>query len=81
MDYECDSTLAELKKRYPAGALVELVSIDDKDSPPMGTKGEVVHVDAWGTVHVLWETGSTLGIIPSVDEIRLVSETLGDCNG
>ena len=81
MDYECDSTLAELKKRYPAGALVELVSIDDKDSPPMGTKGEVLHVDAWGTVHVLWETGSTLGIVPSVDEIRLVSETLGDCNG
>jgi len=38
-------------------------------------------VDALGTVHVLWETGSTLGIIPSVDEIRLVSETLGDCNG
>jgi len=81
MDYECDSTLAELKKRYPAGALVELASTDDKDSPPMGTKGEVLHVDALGTVHVLWETGSTLGIVPSVDEIRLVSEALGGGNG
>jgi len=57
------------------------VKMEDKDSPPLGTKGEVLHVDAWGTVHVLWETGSTLGIVPSVDEIRLVSETLGDCNG
>jgi hypothetical protein len=81
MDYECDSTLAELKKRFPAGAMVELMKMEDGDSPPMGTKGEVLHVDAWGTVHVLWETGSTLGIVPAVDEIRLVSETLGDCNG
>lgn len=81
MDYECDSTFAELKKRFPAGAMVELMKMEDKDSPPLGTKGEVLHVDAWGTVHVLWETGSTLGIIPSVDEIRLVSVTLGDCNG
>ena len=81
MDYEHESTLAELKKRFPAGSLVELMKMEDKDSPPLGTKGEVLHVDAWGTVHVLWETGSTLGIIPSVDEIRLVSETLGDCNG
>jgi hypothetical protein len=81
MDYECDSTLAELKKRFPTGAMVELVKMEDEDSPPMGTKGSVLHVDALGTVHVLWETGSTLGIIPSVDEIRLVSETLGDCNG
>lgn len=81
MDYECDSTLAELKKRFPAGAIVELVKMEDEDSPPMGTKGSVLHVDALGTVHVLWETGSTLGIVPSVDEIRLVSETLGDCNG
>lgn len=81
MDYECDSTLAELKKRFPAGAMVELVKMEDGDSPPMGTKGSVLHVDALGTVHVLWETGSTLGIVPAVDEIRLVSETLGDCNG
>ena len=81
MDYECDSTLAELKKRFPAGALVELVKMEDGDSPPMGAQGEVLHVDAWGTVHVLWETGSTLGIVPSVDEIRLVSEALGGGNG
>ena len=81
MDYECDSTLAELKKRFPAGALVELEKMEDGDSPPMGAKGEVLHVDALGTVHVLWETGSPLGIIPSVDEIRLVSEAQGGGNG
>ena len=81
MDYECDSTLAELKKRFPTGAMLELVKMEDEDSPPMGTKGSVLHVDALGTVYVLWETGSTLGIVPSVDEIRLVSEALGGGNG
>ncbi len=81
MDYEHESTLAELKKRFPAGALVELVKMEDGDSPPVGTKGNVLHVDALGTVHVLWETGSTLGIVPTVDEIRLVSEALGAGNG
>lgn len=70
-----------LRKQYPSGCTVELVSMDDEFAPPTGTKGAVVHVDDIGTVHIAWETGSTLGIIPSVDEIRLVSEAQGGGNG
>ena len=81
MDDGHEIALAELEKRFPAGAMVELVKMEDGDSPPIGTKGKVLQVDALGTVHVLWETGSTLGIIPSVDEIRLVSEAQGGGNG
>ena len=77
MNYDHEIALAELKKRYPAGCVVELVSMDDRCAPPEGTKGEVIYVDDIGTVHVQWETGSTLGVVFSVDEICLVSKAPG----
>lgn len=81
MDDRHGIALAELRKRYPTGASVVLVRMDDKGSPPVGTRGKVLHVDDLGTVHVLWETGSRLGIIPTVDEVRLVAEAGGCGNG
>jgi len=77
MNYNHEIALAELKKQYPAGCVVELVSMDDQGAPPKGTKGEVMFVDDIGTVHVLWKTGSTLGVVSSVDEIRLVPKAPG----
>ena len=81
MDDGQNITLGELKKQYPVGAMVELVKMEDRDSPPVGTRGKVLHVDALKTVHVLWENGSTLGIVVAVDKIRLVSDEWGNNNG
>lgn len=45
-----------------------------------GDTGTVLHVDALGTVHVRWDNGSTLGLVPGVDEwaplCRLCGEQL-----
>ena len=35
-------TLALLRSRYPKGARVELVRMDDPQAPPVGTKGTVL---------------------------------------
>ena len=59
-----------LRKEYPEGALVELIEMQDEQSPPPGTIGRVIAVDDLATLHVAWRTGSTLGIIPGVDRIR-----------
>ena len=62
-------TIIELRNRFPKGTRVRLVSMDDPQSPPQGTEGEVIMTDDIGTVHVAWDTGSTLGAVYGVDEI------------
>ncbi len=72
MDDRHRHRLEELREQYPMGVAVELVSMDDDQAPPKGTRGVVLHVDILGTVHILWETGSTLGIVAPVDEVCIV---------
>lgn len=64
--------IEHLRFEYPAGSEIILMYMDDIQAPPPGTKGTVVFVDDAGTIHVKWETGSSLGLIPDVDKFRLV---------
>ena len=61
-----------LRKLYPVGCKVELHFMDDPQAPPSGTVGEVIFVDDIGQIHVKWETGSSLALIPSVDSFSKV---------
>ena len=61
--------LQELRNRFPKGARVRLISMDDPQAPPPGTEGEVIMTGGIGTIHVAWDTGSTLGAVYGVDEI------------
>ncbi len=65
-----------LRNQYPAGCVVELISMDDEFAPPKGTKGKVIHVDDIGSIHVAWETGSTLGVVPGVDTVKRLDEEI-----
>lgn len=64
--------LEKLRLRYPKGAKVRLVQMNDVQAPPLGTEGEVIEVDDIGTVHVQWSTGSTLGAVYGEDKIEVV---------
>ena len=61
-----------IRKQYPAGCRVELVRMEDEQAPPLGTTGTVVGVDDIGTIHVKWDTGSSLGIVAGEDLCRKV---------
>ena len=61
-----------LRQQYPAGTVVKLVRMDDSQAPPPGTKGIVRYVDDIGTIHVSWETGSSLGVVYGMDKIEKV---------
>ena len=61
-----------LRQQYPSGTVVRLVRMDDIQAPPPGTKGTVRYVDDIGTIHVSWETGSSLGIVYGMDKIEKV---------
>ncbi len=64
--------LNNLRKQYPTGTVVRLVRMDDSQAPPPGTKGTVRYVDDIGTIHVSWETGSSLGVVYGMDKIEKV---------
>ncbi len=63
MDTEKRQRIIErLKREYPEGARVELVSMDDpytKMAP--GIRGTVRCIDDYGTIFVNWDNGSSLG--------------------
>ncbi len=41
--------IERLRKQYPLGCRVELLKMDDRQAPPIGTLGTVIGVDAIGT--------------------------------
>lgn len=50
------------------GKRVRVLHMDDPYSPvPTGTEGTIRHIDGIGQIHVKWDNGSTLALIPGVD--------------
>ena len=65
--------LEKLRKEYPAGTKVELICLEDPYREiPAGTIGTVEFVDDAGQIHMKWQTGSCLALIPGVDSFRKV---------
>lgn len=67
-----EKELQRLRETYKPGDRVELVCMNDIQAPPIGTKGTVKHVDDAGTIHISWETGSSLGIVYGEDLCRKI---------
>lgn len=66
--------LASLRERFPQGARVELLRMDDPHAPPIGTKGIVRGVDDSGSIMVAWDGGGSLHVLYGVDECRKVGD-------
>lgn len=65
--------IEELRKKYPVGTKIQLISMcDEKYSVLPGMVGEVTHIDDMGSIHMKWENGSSLAIIPEVDSFKVV---------
>lgn len=69
--------LEALRNRYPVGTMIQLDDMTDDPNPvEAGTLGTVRAVDALGTVHVEWDNGRTLGLVPGVDRFHPVQPEL-----
>ena len=67
----------QLSERYPKGTRVQLVSMEDPYTPvPPDTEGEVTFVDDAGSIHMKWDNGSSLALIPGVDSFRVLPPRL-----
>lgn len=65
-----DKTLERLRREYPAGTRIELISMDDFQAPPPGTMGTVRAVDDSGSLIVRWDNGCGLNVIYGVDVVK-----------
>lgn len=73
MQYPNETQLKRLREKYPIGTKIQLISMDDIQAPPVGTIGEVTFVDDIGNIHVKWQNGSSLAVIPGVDKVTILS--------
>lgn len=61
-------TPEEIKAEYPGGTRIRLIGTSDRyTNLRAGEAGTVQFVDSVGTVHVLWDSGSRLGMIVGED--------------
>ena len=74
--------LADLRRRYPKGSRVKLVRMNDPYSLDLkaGSMGTVTHVDDIGTIHVVWDCGSILGVGYGEDSCTVVDSEGGKRN-
>ena len=82
MKYPGRDTVEQIKKKYPPGTRIELISMKDPYSPvPPGTRGTVRMVDDAGTIHPKFDNGRTLGIIVGEDEFMVLDSVTTVCYG
>lgn len=78
-----EETVARLKKEYPVGSRVELISMNDPYNTKLhpGCKGTVRAVDDIGTIHVAWDCGSSLGVAYGEDTCKKLDSVTIICYG
>ena len=69
-----EDKLNEIKEKYPIGTKVKLTKdMDDKYPILAGTIGTIDYIDSEGQLHMIWENGRTLALIPEVDEFEVIN--------
>lgn len=64
-----------MQKQYPEGTRLLLNNMNDPYAPvPPGTRGTVDFVDDAGQIHMKWDNGRTLAIVPSEDDFRKLTD-------
>lgn len=66
--------IAEVRLNYPPDTRIELNHMEDNWVVPPGTRGTVEYVDDAGQIHMKWDNGRTLAIVPQVDKFRKLTQ-------
>lgn len=64
----------DIRQIYPPGTRIELLSMNDPQAVPSGTRGTVDYVDDGAHIHMKWDNGRTLSIVPYEDSFRKLTE-------
>lgn len=73
-EFPSRAIVEQLRRQYPKGTRVELISMDDPYSKlKPGDQGSVKYIDDIGTIFVAWDNGSGLGVAYGQDRIKVAS--------
>lgn len=62
-----------LRERYPQGSRIRLTQMNDSYAPvEAGTIGTVDYIDDIGQIHMKWDNGRTLPLVPGEDSFTLI---------
>ncbi len=65
--------IQNIRNKYTPGVRIQLGTLDDPcTSLKSGNIGIISHVDDLGQIHVLWENGSSLALVPGVDAFEII---------
>ena len=67
-------TVRAIRDAYPPGTQVRLIRMEGEADMPRGLAGTVDHVDDAAGVHVRWENGSSLALLPDTDFFQTVPD-------
>lgn len=62
-----------IKDMFLPGTKIKLLKMEDIQAVPPNTIGVVQFVDDIGTIHMNWQTGSSLGLIVGKDEFEIIN--------
>lgn len=62
-----------LREQYPPGTRIRLRAMNDPLAPvPSGTEGTVDFVDDGCNIHMKWDNGRTLALLPGQDHFKVI---------
>ena len=72
MKWPTKAEVEQVRREYPPGTMIELVSMCDEQAPPPGTIGEIIGVDDTASLMVKWQTGSSLNVLYGIDQVKKI---------
>lgn len=67
MNYSNKEYVEHLRRKYPPGTRLQLGCMEDEIAVPPGSMGTVDFIDDAGQIHMNWDCGRSLALIPGVD--------------
>ena len=64
----------KIKLMYPKGTRLRLIAMDDPFPIEHGTTGSVNFVDDAGQIHMYWDDGRSLALVPGVDKFEIIND-------
>ena len=68
-----EKKIGRLMALYPPGTVICLDRMDDPYPVESGSLGKVEYIDDAGNVHMKWRNGSSLALVPEVDDFHIVN--------
>ena len=66
--------IERLRNIYKPGIKVRLLYMEGEPQMPKGLEGIIDYVDDAPQIHINWENGSSLALIPEVDKFEIIKK-------